>query len=52
MIVQFSGAATSSETGSCLWPSTYMNSEAPFQLACALSSTENVPDIGALANTR
>src|SRR5437588_4871527 len=29
-----------------------MNSDAPFQLACALSSTENVPDIGELANTR
>src|SRR2546422_11237483 len=52
MIVQPSGGVTSSETGSCLWPLTYMNSDAPFQLACALSSTENVPDIGELANTR
>ncbi len=52
MIVQCSGGSTVSDTGSCLWPSTYMNSDPPFQLACALSSTENVPDIGAFANTR
>src|SRR5437867_3648803 len=50
--VYSSSGVTSSETGSCLWPLTYMNSDAPFQLACALSSTENVPDIGELANTR
>jgi len=29
-----------------------MNSDPPFQLACNVSNTENVPDIGALANTR
>src|SRR2546425_3319241 len=52
MIVQSWGGVTSSVTGSCLCPSTYMNRDAPFQLACALSSAENVPDIGALANTR
>src|ERR1051325_8423444 len=52
MMVQFSGGATSSVTGSGLWPSTYMNSDAPFQLACTVSTTENVPDSGALANMR
>src|SRR5687767_6162785 len=52
MIAHPSGAATVSETGSCLCPSTYMKSDGPFQLACAVSSTENVPDIGAFAKTR
>ena len=52
MIVHPSGGSTLSDTGSCLWPSTYMSSDAPFQFACALSSTENVPDMGASANTR
>ncbi len=48
MIVQVSGAFTDSVTGSCLCPSTYMKSDGPFQFACSVSSTENVPDIGEL----
>src|SRR5688572_1374653 len=52
MMDQPSGAFTERLTGSCLWPSTYMKSEGPFQFACSVSSTENVPDIGAFAKTR
>ena len=52
MMVHPFGGTISNDTASCLCPSTYMNSDPPFQLACALSTCENVPDIGAFANTR
>src|SRR5512140_737846 len=51
MMIHPSGAFTESVTGSCLWPSTYMKSDGPFQFACSVSRCEKVPDIGAFANT-
>src|SRR5262245_33709658 len=45
------GITTCNRTGSGLWPTTYMNIDGPFQLACAVASTLKVPE-SVLANTR